>query len=824
MPYHVVKNGDRFCVEKKDGSKSFGCHPTQAEADKQLAALYANEPKGAEARQLHLLGALGTVRTEMFEGREHLVVPVIALMDGVIHAVNAATPERVTEATLSKAASSWNGRPITLGHPVKEGRQISANDARVIETQSFGQIFNSRMAGPKLLMDAYIDPVKAEKIGGKDLLQLLRDGKMCEVSVGAFVVTDNVAGEHNGKPFKATWLDTLGDHLAFLPNGRGACSMTMGCGANRAATMRVCEDRFELEALAGPMIENAQVGDMKVGDKVIIDRPGHASHGKTGVIKSTAKGGRVHTVEGLGTFHRSRLTAAFGVVRDKLEIEPEENDRLEALSNPEGINQYTVHGTDLSGRESVSHHASLKEARIEARFMVKARGSTHVVKDKNGKTLSIHEHAGYSNKWGNELLGSQPNPTNVERVTYPGKPGTGFGRPGRKNLQAPDTPEQAASEEAAELIGYETMREICDQLNASYDAMSNIVDDLIADEEDDPTQTAAQEEAEEEIEDARLGSIQTFAMSMYSDLNALMSLVSDMLQPDPADVTIPRYMAKREELRVAEVAALKDCDACKGLGQVNDNECTTCEGAGELKDATGARNSASDTKIIQGVHDHSVALGAVCDAQNTRFMQEAAEEKPNVDEAAARAAEEVKLKAACGCNKGEPMTPEIRAEVIKNLIADKHSGFTAGDEKLLEAASDERLESFKVAAEARALEVKEIKDLKTANDKQLTADEFMKAAPPELRSLITRQQERETARKADLVAALKTAQDEYAEAALSAMPIDELERMARMTKAKVQEKNDFSGRGLAYAGTEANDFTPPDPYADGIKALRESVN
>lgn len=172
------------------------------------------------------------------------------------------------------------------------------------------------------------------------------------------------------------------------------------------------------------------------------------------------------------------------------------------------------------------------------------------------------------------------------------------------------------------------------------------------------------------------------------------------------------------------------------------------------------------------------------------------------------------------------MTAEQKTELIKVLVADKHSGFTAGDEKMLEAASDERLESFKVAAEARALEVKEVKEIKAAEGKQLSEEDFMKAAPPSLKSLINRQQEQETRRKADLVAALKTAQDEYAEAALSAMPVDELERMARMTKAKITSKNDYSGRGLAYSGAEGDDFTPPDPYADGIKALKasQSVN
>lgn len=714
-PHHTDKM--RSCVEKviaggQDESSAYAiCTTSLKKAGEPIfeaASVVAAEGDMEDMRQLHLLGATGQSRLEMYDGREHLVIPVVALMDGVIHAVNAANPERVTEATLAKAASSWNGRPLTLGHPVKDGKQISANDARVLETQSFGQIFNSRMSGPKLLMDAYIDPVKAEKIGGKELLQHLRDGKMCEVSVGAFVVTDDVPGEHNGKAFKATWLDTLGDHLAFLPKGRGACSMTMGCGANRAAAMRVCEDHLEvledgkdeeLKVAAGPLSDNAHV--LKDGDKVTINRPGHPSHGKSGEITATTKDS--HVIGGLGTFHKSRLKAA-------------------------GL--------------------------------------------------------------------------------Y-------------------DTPEEAASEEAAELIGYETMAELLDQVGSSYDQVKSLINDLISDETKDPTQTPAEEEAEEEVEDARLTSIQTLCMSMYGSLNSIMSVASNLLQPDAPDVAIPRYMGIR-----ASAVKMEDCAACKGTGNKDGNPCDVCDGAGELKAAAGARNSATDAKTIQGIHDYSAKLGATCDAQNTKWLEEKKQtviepvvlesEKVETVEAKAAAAIEVAeviLKAACRCE-GEQMTPEIRAEVIKTLIADKHSGFTTGDEKMLESASDERLESFKVAAEARALEVKEVKELKAAGDRQLSEEDFMKAAPPSLRSLITRQQERETLRKADLVAALKTAQDEYAEAALSAMPVDELERMARMTKAKVQEKHDYSGRGLAFVGSDADDFTPPDPYADGIKALK----
>ena len=43
MPYEISKRGDKYCVVKKGGDKSFGCHNTLDRAKRQLRALYASE-------------------------------------------------------------------------------------------------------------------------------------------------------------------------------------------------------------------------------------------------------------------------------------------------------------------------------------------------------------------------------------------------------------------------------------------------------------------------------------------------------------------------------------------------------------------------------------------------------------------------------------------------------------------------------------------------------------------------------------------------------------------------------------------------------------
>jgi hypothetical protein len=246
----VIKHvGDKWVLYTQDGSKTLGEHATEAEAQAQEAAIEASKHRAAEEtdlRELHLLGATGQPRTEMMNGREHLVVPVVALMEGVIHAVNAETPEYVSLGVLQRAAKSWNGRPVVLGHPTKDGTQCSANSPDIEASHRIGTIYNSRVEGKKMLQEAWIDKAKAKQLHPA-MYERLAEGKTEEVSVGAHVSTDKTSGEFGGKPYKAAWLETAGDHLAFLPGGRGACSVAMGCGTHRAAMHLVTAESIEVD-------------------------------------------------------------------------------------------------------------------------------------------------------------------------------------------------------------------------------------------------------------------------------------------------------------------------------------------------------------------------------------------------------------------------------------------------------------------------------------------------------------------------------------------------------------------------------------------------
>lgn len=204
-----------------------------------------------DMRYVTILGATGKHRIEMFQGREHVVVPVVALVEGVIHAVNSPQPELVTAEEFSHGYESWNGRPIFPGHPVRSGVPVSGNSPEVL-TDSIGLIFNTRVDKNKLPMELFFDPEKCSRTAkGRRILEKARADEGMEVSVGVFVHPEPAEGEFNGKRYAAKWRRPMPDHIAVLgENEIGACSREMGCGTHRVAMRVAADGSWSEEAIA----------------------------------------------------------------------------------------------------------------------------------------------------------------------------------------------------------------------------------------------------------------------------------------------------------------------------------------------------------------------------------------------------------------------------------------------------------------------------------------------------------------------------------------------------------------------------------------------
>jgi hypothetical protein len=168
---------------------------------------------------------------QMLEGRKHLVVPVVMLTEGVHNGSNG--PLFYSAAELRASARMWNGKPIVVYHP-SMAHGMMAGNVEVFNAQRIGVLFNARVEGGALKADAWIDPGRAQAVDQR-VLVAVRRGDMMEVSTGVFTDNDEQAGNWNGEPYVATARNYRPDHLAILPDLKGACSIEDGAGLCRNA-------------------------------------------------------------------------------------------------------------------------------------------------------------------------------------------------------------------------------------------------------------------------------------------------------------------------------------------------------------------------------------------------------------------------------------------------------------------------------------------------------------------------------------------------------------------------------------------------------------
>lgn len=172
-----------------------------------------------------------------FEGKEYLIVPVV-MARADVPMNNALIPETEFH------PQSWNGVPVTIGHPEGEGVQNgSANSPSALEKWSVGRIFEAEFDGTRLKGQAWVDVKKAEQLH-PGIIDALVAGEMMDVSTGYFSDDFTQKGILNGKEYEVIHKALKPDHLALLPEEVGACSFEEGCGVRsnkRSLSMTVKE-------------------------------------------------------------------------------------------------------------------------------------------------------------------------------------------------------------------------------------------------------------------------------------------------------------------------------------------------------------------------------------------------------------------------------------------------------------------------------------------------------------------------------------------------------------------------------------------------------
>lgn len=185
------------------------------------------------------------------------------------------------------------------------------------------------------------------------------------------------------------------------------------------------------------------------------------------------------------------------------------------------------------------------------------------------------------------------------------------------------------------------------------------------------------------------------------------------------------------------------------------------------------------------------------------------------------------------------MEKSTKAEIIAALVTDSYSGFKDGDEHVLEACSDARLEEFRASSDARksaaGAQSRLETDLRNASarlkvaeeriktlEQPLSEDDFMQKAPASIKTLLEAKKAEEDAIRASLVSQLKdlgaNTEDE-----LKKKPLDELKTLAAYARVQVP---DFSGRGLPverHAAENRANYAPPDPYKAPLEERKKAL-
>jgi len=166
-------------------------------------------------------------KTKTYQGKKHLVVPVVMMVEGV-HSGSAGAILHLKE-ELEKFVEAWNGRPVTIDHPEENGTNLSAAERPDILERSVGVLFNTCMEDGKLKAEAWLDIEKLQAMS-PEALNYIKQNRPLDVSVGVFTDQDATEGKWNGETYVSIARNYRPDHLALLPGGTGACSWNDGCG------------------------------------------------------------------------------------------------------------------------------------------------------------------------------------------------------------------------------------------------------------------------------------------------------------------------------------------------------------------------------------------------------------------------------------------------------------------------------------------------------------------------------------------------------------------------------------------------------------------
>lgn len=177
------------------------------------------------------------IRRETFAGREYLVAPTVAVVESVLKG------EYLPAEEIEASAPAWNGAPLPVSHPTRDGQFVTANAPETLQREVVGRFFNAEFDPDESALkgEVWVDVERSNALAenrGDEYAQplaVLDAGDTLEVSTAYWHGRDPRSGTFNGDRYDAVQFAIKPDHLALLPNEQGECSVEDGCGAGRSS-------------------------------------------------------------------------------------------------------------------------------------------------------------------------------------------------------------------------------------------------------------------------------------------------------------------------------------------------------------------------------------------------------------------------------------------------------------------------------------------------------------------------------------------------------------------------------------------------------------
>lgn len=170
------------------------------------------------------LANVKAVRKEKRNGRDVVIVPSATLPDDVVM-----NDIMYPKAEIAKSFGTLNRTPAPLGHPLVNGKFVSARDPEGINIGWIGAWNeNVRQDKGRVFLDKIIDVEMANRSeGGKAVLAAIEKGDPVHTSTGLVCMLEAANGDVN---YKFTARDIEFDHDAILLGEEGAATPAQGVG------------------------------------------------------------------------------------------------------------------------------------------------------------------------------------------------------------------------------------------------------------------------------------------------------------------------------------------------------------------------------------------------------------------------------------------------------------------------------------------------------------------------------------------------------------------------------------------------------------------